>query len=60
MCFFLFKIVTCGVSREELAEKLHVIVEKDRHKFPDALQKLGVSAIEGKILHNNDNTNFIT
>lgn len=47
MCFFLVKIVTCGVAIEELAEKsLHVIVEKDRHKFPDALHKLGVSATE--------------
>jgi hypothetical protein len=41
------KIVTCGASIEELAEKsLHVIVEKERHKFPDALHKFGASAME--------------
>lgn len=38
------KIVTCGISIEELAEKsLHLNVEKERHKFPDALQKIGAS-----------------
>lgn len=49
VCFFPGKIVTCGASIEELSEpekSLHVIVEKDRHRFPDALHKFGASEIE--------------
>lgn len=44
VCFFLGNIVTWGVSIEGLDEKsLHVIVEKERHKFPDALHKINAS-----------------
>lgn len=39
--FLLVTIVTCGVSIEGFDEtSLHVIVEKERHKFPDVLRKL--------------------
>lgn len=38
--FFLVKIVTCGVSIDGLEEtSLHDKVEKERHRFPDVLQK---------------------
>ena len=44
LCFFLLKIVTCGVSIEGLDEtSLHVIVENKRHKFPDVLYKVDLS-----------------
>lgn len=43
-CFFLGNIVTCGVSIDGLDDtSLHVIVENDRHKFPDVLHQMDAS-----------------
>lgn len=40
LCFLGDKTVTCGVSIEGLIEKsLQKVVEKERHRFPDALQE---------------------
>jgi hypothetical protein len=44
VCFLLGNIVTWGVSIEGLDEtSLHVIVEKERHKFPEVLHKIDAS-----------------